>query len=256
MAAVIVGETYGSGYVEWPNVVASYAAGVHTFTVRDGVPTSYGANWAVGDVIFVALTLHSPSDGSGALPAAPVGWTLHDSIDLDCGGGYRQRVKLYSKVRAAGDAATYTFTASSATAQDLLAGGYVLVCRGVKQAVTFAKDSRLLAISFPYFPVNNEQIIAAQYARAGDIVATVVFPGPQNINVDTNECGATQTAYPLELGPYVATASGAQYPVKIDYSGSYGGPPGPWPDLVGQVTAYWLTIPAKKGAGLFGGRLF
>lgn len=238
MAAVIIDAGSGGGT---SSVSVGYTAGVHTYTVSS-------PDWQTGDVVAVMLGLHSPADGSGSMPSAPAGWTLAGTLNQDCLGGYRQRAALYWKVRAAGDGATYTFTAGAATAQDNYANGFVFIGRGVKSLELVGSASTVVIIGSPWAPVSNQSLIAAQYTKAGDIAGCMLGTEYRVLNTDGNVT-ISRYYYP-DIYPIVPASSGTALPVSYDAIPSGG------VDAEGAVYGFRFNMPAKKGAGLFGGRLF
>lgn len=231
---------------EGDQVSATYLTGVHTFTVTEPVNayTSAAIGWAAGDTIVVGLVLQSPADGSGGLPATPAGWTPLSTIDLDCGGGYRYRAALYSRVRQSGDASSYTFTATAATAQDIEAKSAVYVARGVKGVRDAFSGSTLVSIGPPGYLLHNIGIIPAKITSTGDIAGCLFFKC--DIPLADGTLDTTRNYY--ESGnPGISTASIAQLPVAYD-SVSYS------PADTGEsgVAAFRFNLVAKRNSGGFG----
>lgn len=221
-----------------------YSAGVHTFTIAEpGYPTSIG--WAAGDILVVGIVLHSPSDGSGGTPPAPIGWTLHGATDQDCYGGNRLRTALYSRTRLAGDAATYTFIAPAATAQDTYARAELYVGRGVKGIAAVSSASTIVSIGAPYYPLNNVGLIPAKITSTGDVACCMLFSGGLSLGSDGNI--SIPRNYYAAGYPGVSTASIAQLPVAYDAIVN-----SPGTDGEGVVSGYRFNMVAKRNSGGFG----
>lgn len=224
---------------------ATYLTGVHTYTITQPLD-AYGApiGWATGDTIVVALALQSPADGSGGLPATPAGWTPLSTIDLDCGGGNRYRLAMYSRVRQSGDASTYTFTATTATAQDVDAKAFVFVGRGVKGIRDVFAASTLVSISAPHSPLNNVGLIPAKVTSTGDIAGCFLFKC--NIPTASGTLEVSRENYSSGL-PDISTASIAQLPVAYDAFESNFATAGE-----SGVAAFRFNLVAKRNSGGFG----
>lgn len=226
-------------------IPVTYSAGVHTFTVTSSAAPN---DWQTGDLIVVMLGMQTPTDGSGDFPASPSGWTQFSTTNYDCGGGRRFKTASYWRIRQGGDASSYTFVCTTASAASQQCGYVRQVVRGnVKEAKLSVSGTYNGYVGSPYYPINGQNIIPAKYTKARDAAMCMLM------SVSMNPATATSSEpfrwYYTDGYPDVATTSGAVLPVSFGVGGGY--PGGDW-----AITALRYDVTAKQNAGMFGARLF
>ena len=205
------------------------------------------ADWVEGDLILVTLVMLTGVSGIGSLPVSPPGWSPVGAAERICANGRMLKACSYWRIRAAtDDPSIYNFV-GVADANVAFVGQTAAIFGKASSVVQRAVATEIITVGSPYYPIDGETLIPRYYTKAGN--AAVINFHARQVDPLASMCpGPYRTLY-SGGEPYVVP--GSDTVLSTLYSVDSASPGGQWVAF-GQR----FDVIAKKGAGLFGGRLF